>query len=68
MAKALELFVSSDAVEGLIVDDVLTTGGSMVDHRAALGGSRCKGVVIFARGECPSWVVPLFQMPRGLWV
>ena len=36
LAKALELFVSSDAVGGLIVDDVLTTGGSMAHHRAAL--------------------------------
>lgn len=43
----------------LIVDDVLTTGKSMEAHRA---GREATGAVVFARGPCPSWVTPLFQM------
>ena len=43
----------------LIVDDVLTTGRSMKAHRA---GRDAIGAVVFARGPCPSWVIPLFQM------
>lgn len=43
----------------LIVDDVLTTGESMEEQRA---GRYAIGAVVFARGPCPSWVTPLFQM------
>jgi len=43
----------------LIVDDVLTTGQSMEEHRA---GRPAIGAVIFARGECPDWVTPLFTL------
>lgn len=43
----------------LIVDDVLTTGGSMERHRA---GRDAIGVTIFARGVCPAWVRPLFRL------
>jgi len=43
----------------LIVDDVLTTGASMEKQRA---GRDAIGVVVFARGPCPSWVTPIFQM------
>ena len=64
-AKALERYALSQYADAqnprvLIVDDVLTTGGSMEDQRA--GRERCQGVVIFARDKCPDWVVPLFQM------
>jgi len=45
----------------LIVDDVLTTGRSMEEQRA---GRDAIGAVVFARGPCPSWVTPLFQMDR----
>lgn len=41
----------------LIVDDVLTTGGSMEAHRA---GRKAQGIVLFARGPCPSWVDALW--------
>lgn len=43
----------------LLVDDVLTTGGSM-----ELGRERDTdiGVVLFARGPCPEWVHPVFQL------
>ena len=47
----------------LIVDDVLTTGGSMEVQRA---GRKAVGVVIFARGVCPAWVKPLFAMGEAL--
>lgn len=51
----------------LIVDDVLTTGKSMEDMRAkvqksASGYSNIIGVVIFARGKCPEWITPIFQL------
>ena len=46
----------------LIADDVLTTGKSMTDMRADLAPLTVIGVVAFARGECPSWRTPVFQM------
>lgn len=58
----------------LLVDDVLTTGASMVEFRDRLlaedprtyEGRLFVGAVAFARGPCPGWVVPLFTMtPRG---
>lgn len=45
----------------ILVDDVLTTGASMEQYRES---SKDIGVVLFARGPCPSWVYPVFQ----LWV
>lgn len=44
----------------LIVDDVLTTGQSFMRMRDVLGWNAI-GVVIFARGECPEWVHPIFR-------
>lgn len=57
----------------LIVDDVLTTGASMEVTRAKYSPEIPRpgyvsvpeeiiGAVIFARGECPDWVWPIFQM------
>lgn len=68
-----------DRLPHLIVDDVLTTGGSMMrlwqKHRDALPpgtmiepGNWVIGAVVFARGLPPPWVTPLFQMPRALWL
>ena len=53
-----------------IVDDVLTTGNSMEKYREDIeNGSKDEpmiskpiGWVVFARGECPMWINPLFQM------
>lgn len=45
----------------LIVDDVLTTGRSIETFRKGVQGNSI-GVVIFARGVCPEWVRPIFQM------
>lgn len=51
----------------LIVDDVLTTGASMerVKDAQNSAGIGVFGLVIFARGPCPSWITPIFQMPRA---
>ncbi len=46
----------------LLVDDVFTTGGSMVNERKRLDEEEhiwaedVKGIVLFARGKCPDWI------------
>lgn len=60
LARELENYVdwqSNSPFPLLIVDDVLTTGGSMERQRA---GRDAIGFVVFARGPCPPWV-------RALW-
>jgi orotate phosphoribosyltransferase len=49
-------------MQWLIVDDVLTTGANMDKHRGAPSDI---GVVLFARGPCPDWVHPVFQLWSG---
>ena len=53
----------------LIVDDVLTTGKSFEKTRDRIlkystdkGKTDIIGIVVFARGKCPDWVRPIFQM------
>ena len=51
-----------------IVDDVLTTGGSMIDYREGIDIERWQkscaiGWVVFARVKPPKWIKALFQMP-----
>lgn len=46
----------------LIVDDVLTTGTSMEEARAALGDPDALGVVLFARRPPPRWVRAVFTV------
>ena len=58
VARALEEYVSDEGGL-LIVDDVLTTGGSMEEARD--GRDDVIGLVIFARGECPWWVDAIFK-------
>ncbi len=62
LAKALQPFATSGPV--LIVDDVLTTGNSIlkVMHAHNLG-EPLQAWVVFARGPCPSGINALFQMP-----
>jgi orotate phosphoribosyltransferase len=62
----------------LIVDDVLTTGGSLNRAReefmkkwtysTGYEGPEVIGGVVFARGQCPVWVRTVFQMPEVLWI
>ena len=60
-AAALARYATGSSLDPLlIVDDVLTTGASMATiHDLA---PHSIGVVIFARGPCPPWVTPLFQL------
>jgi hypothetical protein len=73
LAEALRPFVSLKGPH-LIVDDVLTTGGSMERAKTVYRGevparqwAKVIGVVLFARGQCPHWVRPLFQLPEYFW-
>lgn len=59
LAQALYAYAQTPHNGLLIVDDVLTTGGSMAAQRA--GRLNARGVVVFARGVCPPWVTPLWQ-------
>lgn len=71
LASALEPYVTHNLnLPVLIVDDVLTTGGSMEKVKAQLlkGAEKAIGAVVFARGECPNWVRPLLQLPSELWI
>lgn len=69
LAKALEKYIEPQAKWHIIVDDVLTTGKSMEKARAAgIAKHPIFGFVLFSRGKCPSWIIPLFQMPERLWL
>lgn len=62
---ALEPYETKDYEDPwLIIDDVLSTGGSMETQRRNIMsiGSNVIGIVIFARGQCPDWITPVFQM------
>lgn len=63
-ARHLTPFVSDRSKLMLIVDDVLTTGASFVEARWTKFDA--VGLVIFARGPCPDWVYPIFQL--GEWM
>ena len=63
LARALACFAVHQSQRLLIVDDVLTTGGSM--EIAKFDVPSAIGAVIFARGPCPDWIMPLFQMTEA---
>jgi hypothetical protein len=67
LEKALWQYASVDSSSLLVVDDVLTTGKSMNALKARYNSGLRKmiGVVIFARGPCPEWVTPIFQLHYG---
>ena len=47
-----------------IVDDVLTTGGSMIEYaETEFKGEDVIGWVGFARSQLPDWINALFRMP-----
>ena len=62
LAKALEQYIDPNGTIDLIVDDVLTTGASMEQAKKELGWKNVFGVVIFARGQYPHWIYPIFDM------
>lgn len=63
LADKLQQYATRDyLLPILICDDVLTTGNSMEKFRIEKGESNVMGVVIFARGQCPSWITPIFKM------
>ena len=69
-AEALQQYADHDTDDPhlLIVDDVLTTGTSMQEVRDAFdpsGHGSISGVVVFARGECPAWIHPIFKMDEA---
>jgi hypothetical protein len=59
LQNALRSYQDASSKTTLIVDDVLTTGASMEEFARDVPGPRV-GVVLFARGHCPSWVFPIF--------
>lgn len=60
IAGALEQYQTEGPL--LVVDDVLTTGVSFVPYTPKHLQQDTIGAVIFARGPCPSWITPLFQL------
>ena len=47
-----------------IIDDVLTTGGSMIEYaETEFKNENVIGWVVFARTQLPQWVDALFRMP-----
>lgn len=63
LANELDKYVTDDpGLPLLICDDVLTTGSSMENFKDIFSHRNVIGVVVFARGKCPDWITPLFQM------
>lgn len=74
LANSLKPFIIPSSENRLIVEDVLTTGSSMErfrEHTISHYGASYymyRGITVFARGPCPSWVQAVFQMPKALWL
>jgi len=66
LAKALKKYtINNPELPILIVDDVLTTGESLIEALIEVSkkaSGQAIGAVVFARGSCPEWVTPIFQM------
>lgn len=59
LAAALQKYCSNKGYPLLIVDDVLTTGKSMWEHR---GDRDAVGYVVFARtNRVPSWIAAIWE-------
>ena len=63
-ADALNLCNRDKDAPILLVDDVLTTGISMERLRWGYLRSESIGIVLFARGECPDWIHPIFELDK----
>ena len=50
----------TDSEITLVVDDVLTTGKSMNEYWC----ENSVGIVLFARGDCPEWITPVFTLNK----
>jgi len=61
LAEALREYKKSSG-PSLIVDDVLTAGRSMMQKHSVSYQYNIIGIVLFARGRCPDWITPIFQM------
>lgn len=61
LATKLRIYADPNSDNNLVVDDILTTGASMEEYRVTNDEENI-GIVIFARGPCPEWVMPIFQM------
>jgi len=67
LAKALKKYRNKKAIDYLIVDDVITTGKSMIEASNKLRGREpIIGVVIFSRSKnpIPRWIYPIFDMSK----
>lgn len=65
-ANALTQYIDKKAEYSLIVDDVLTTGKSMIAESKKISSCSCSydaiGVVIFSRiKNYPDWIHPIFE-------
>ena len=68
-AEALRKYATPGCQAALVAEDVVTTGGSIERYVEAMSNDpqtsfspHYTGVCVFARGKCPAWVTPLFQM------
>ena len=64
LESALEKYITKDQGVLLIVDDVITTGKTMKECKDVNSEWKhgISGVVLFARGKCPDWITPVFQL------
>jgi orotate phosphoribosyltransferase len=63
LAEKMQKYRTPGVSTLLLVDDVWTTGGSMVKCRVQYEDSgKVIGAVVFARGPVDRWVTPLFTM------
>lgn len=67
LSKILQKYIDKTSKTLLIVDDVLTTGQSMIEiFEKFKKTTEIIGAVIFARNSCPDWVMPLFVMNKQI--
>ncbi len=74
-ADSLLQYENHQSDKYLIVDDVLTSGKSMIEQRVKLvqksefsdNDSDYIGVVIFSRGKVQDWIQPIFRLDSLFW-